>query len=47
MRGSSFQDVFRGGSWNNSASLCRSADRRWNEPGDRDAVLGFRFCWRV
>ncbi len=34
--------VFRGGCWYSTASLCRSADRYWNEPGLRSNGLGFR-----
>ncbi|MCP4625677.1 MAG: hypothetical protein GY850_19485 [bacterium] len=32
----------RGGSWNNNASNCRSANRNRNSPGNRDNNLGFR-----
>jgi formylglycine-generating enzyme required for sulfatase activity len=34
--------VDRGGSWSDSAWFCRSADRNFIEPGDRDISLGFR-----
>jgi sulfatase modifying factor 1 len=34
--------VFRGGSWYDSASLCRSAFRYWDVPTYRDYFLGFR-----
>jgi formylglycine-generating enzyme required for sulfatase activity/GTPase SAR1 family protein len=34
--------VFRGGSWNGSAVLCRSADRGGLAPGVRDGAIGFR-----
>ena len=35
--------VLRGGSWFDFAGYCRSASRRWNEPGDRLDLIGFRF----
>jgi formylglycine-generating enzyme required for sulfatase activity len=34
--------VFRGGSWDFMAVLCRSARRSWNSPGTRKPILGFR-----
>ena len=34
--------VFRGGSWFNDAEFCRSADRFYNVPGNRNNNLGFR-----
>jgi len=34
--------VNRGGSWNNPARNCRSANRNNNEPGNRNNNLGFR-----
>ena len=34
--------VNRGGSWNNDARNCRSANRDRNEPGYRNNNLGFR-----
>ena len=34
--------VSRGGDWNNTASQCRSADRRHNTPDHRENVLGLR-----
>jgi len=34
--------VVRGGSWGNSAGLCRSANRGWEAPGDHDGFVGFR-----
>ncbi|NDD65752.1 MAG: hypothetical protein EBZ36_17520 [Acidobacteria bacterium] len=34
--------VIRGGSWNNNAVNCRSANRNWNTPGNRNKDLGFR-----
>jgi len=34
--------VFRGGSWYDAASLCRSAFRYWDVPSYRDYFLGFR-----
>ncbi len=34
--------VFRGGSWYDAASLCRSAFRYWDVPTYRDYFLGFR-----
>ena len=34
--------VNRGGSWNNNARNCRSANRNRNNPGNRNNNLGFR-----
>jgi len=34
--------VLRGGSWNFSSGLCRSANRNWDSPSGRDSLLGFR-----
>ena len=34
--------VFRGGSWDNRARDCRSADRLSDVPRDRGIYLGFR-----
>ena len=34
--------VFRGGSWYDSAALCRSTFRNWDVPSYRDYFLGFR-----
>lgn len=34
--------VNRGGSWNNPAQNCRSANRNYNSPGNRNNDLGFR-----
>ena len=36
--------VLRGGSWCNSARVCRSAVRLWDIPGDRGSIFGFRLC---
>jgi formylglycine-generating enzyme required for sulfatase activity len=40
--GTSEYRVRRGGSWNNSPVLCRSADRYWNSAGNRNSDIGFR-----
>ena len=40
--GSVSDRVIRGGSWSSHASLCRSASRNRNGPGDRAYSLGFR-----
>jgi len=37
--------VERGGSWNNSAGNCRSANRNSNSPGNRDNNLGLRLAF--
>ncbi|MBF0452797.1 MAG: SUMF1/EgtB/PvdO family nonheme iron enzyme [Candidatus Magnetomorum sp.] len=37
--------VVRGGSWNNNARNCRSANRNRNEPGNRNNNLGFRLVF--
>ena len=34
--------VFRGGSWNAKAGVCRPANRNRNKPAQRDVVFGFR-----
>ncbi|MBC8177483.1 MAG: hypothetical protein H8E19_08765 [Deltaproteobacteria bacterium] len=34
----------RGGSWNNNARNCRSANRNRNTPGNRNNNLGFRLA---
>jgi formylglycine-generating enzyme required for sulfatase activity len=34
--------VVRGGRWDVSARDCRSADRSWDDPGNRGSALGFR-----
>ncbi len=36
--------VKRGGSWNNNARNCRSANRNNNSPGNRNNNLGFRLA---
>gem|GEM_PF-2290101 len=38
--------VLRGGSWSNSASSCRSANRYWSTPDYRYYYLGFRLAHR-
>ncbi len=40
--GSGSNRVNRGGSWNNNAGNCRSANRNRNTPADTDIILGFR-----
>ena len=39
--------VIRGGGWNAPAGYCRSADRYWNTPDNRNNVLGFRLVRTV
>ncbi|MBR5627324.1 MAG: formylglycine-generating enzyme family protein, partial [Thermoguttaceae bacterium] len=34
--------VVRGGSWNDTANVCRSAYRNWNIESDRNSTVGFR-----
>ena len=41
-RGKGHYRVFRSGSWYESATQCRSANRNWFEPGVRRDNLGFR-----
>jgi formylglycine-generating enzyme required for sulfatase activity len=36
--------VLRGGSWNYNARYCRSANRRWINPGNRLISHGFRLA---
>lgn len=36
--------VIRGGSWNNDAQNCRSANRNNNAPGNRNNDVGFRLA---
>ncbi|KAA0230092.1 hypothetical protein EDS67_08620 [candidate division KSB1 bacterium] len=37
--------VLRGGSWNNNAQNCRSANRNWNSPDNRNNNIGFRLVF--
>ncbi|TLU88034.1 MAG: hypothetical protein FDX21_01310 [Chlorobium sp.] len=37
--------VFRGGSWNNNAENCRSANRNRNTPDNRNNNIGFRLVF--
>ena len=37
--------VIRGGSWNNNAQNCRSANRNNNDPGNRNNNVGFRLVF--
>ncbi len=37
--------VNRGGSWNNAAGNCRSANRSGNDPGNRNDNLGLRVAF--
>jgi len=39
--------VLRGGSWNNNARNCRSANRNRNEPANRNNNNGFRVCFSL
>jgi len=39
--------VLRGGSWNNDANNCRSANRNRNTPDNRNTNNGFRVCLSV
>ena len=36
--------VLRGGSWNNDAANCRTANRNTNEPTNRNTNNGFRLA---
>ena len=36
--------MLRGGSWNNNARNCRSANRNNNDPGNRNNNAGFRLA---
>ncbi|HNN85819.1 MAG TPA: SUMF1/EgtB/PvdO family nonheme iron enzyme, partial [Accumulibacter sp.] len=36
--------MVRGGSWNNNGRNVRSANRNWNEPGNRNQNVGFRLA---
>jgi formylglycine-generating enzyme required for sulfatase activity len=38
--------VLRGGSWNNNARNCRSANRNDNDPDNRNNNIGFRVVVR-
>ncbi|MCM8599308.1 MAG: SUMF1/EgtB/PvdO family nonheme iron enzyme [Candidatus Accumulibacter sp.] len=38
------QRVLRGGSWNNNGRNVRSANRNYNEPGERNNNIGFRLA---
>jgi formylglycine-generating enzyme required for sulfatase activity len=37
--------VRRGGSWYDGADDCRTANRDWSDPVDRDGDVGFRVVW--
>ncbi len=37
--------VVRGGSWNNDAQNCRTANRNYNHPDNRNNNLGFRLVF--
>jgi formylglycine-generating enzyme required for sulfatase activity len=37
--------VIRGGSWNNNARNCRTANRNRNSPDNRNDNIGFRLCF--
>jgi len=39
--------VNRGGSWNNDAQNCRSANRNNNEPTNRNNNIGFRLALQL
>jgi len=39
--------VFRGGGWSSYARICRSADRRSSDPGDRSSNMGFRLLLEI
>ncbi|MBI9016733.1 MAG: SUMF1/EgtB/PvdO family nonheme iron enzyme [Phycisphaerae bacterium] len=43
-QGRSTRRLIRGGSWNNSASNCRVANRNNNDPDNRNNNNGFRVC---
>lgn len=45
--GSGSNRVNRGGSWNNNARNCRSANRNRNDPGNRNNNLGLRLASTV
>ena len=36
--------MLRGGSWNNDGQNLRSANRNWNDPGNRNNNIGFRLA---
>ncbi|MCB9272803.1 MAG: SUMF1/EgtB/PvdO family nonheme iron enzyme [Lewinellaceae bacterium] len=37
--------VIRGGSWNNTAENCRTANRNRNNPDNRNNNVGFRLAF--
>ncbi|MGA1840693.1 MAG: SUMF1/EgtB/PvdO family nonheme iron enzyme [bacterium] len=37
--------MLRGGSWNNNAQNCRSANRNYNMPDNRNNNVGFRLVF--
>jgi formylglycine-generating enzyme required for sulfatase activity len=45
--GDIYRRVLRGGSWNFSAELCRSASRSWNESDGGLRICGFRVVFSV